>query len=612
MPSNDELKKLTRLYQQGRFDVALRSGKSLLDKYPDDATLNNMVGVLCARLQRLDDAVVHYDRALALRDDYAEAFNNRGNVLVRLGKHDEAITSFRSAVAAMPDYAVAHNGLGNALHLAGKPAEAAASAAAALRLQPDYAEAHNNYGNALHDLGRADEAAQAFSMALKLQPGLAQASVGLGKALNALGYHRQAAECIQKGLEARPDSATWHNELGNALSDQNRVEEAEAHYRRALDLEPELAEAHSNLAIALADQGRFDEARASYATALSMNPGFCEAHYNLSAIRTYTPDDEQIAAMHALESDPGLGDSDRSYLCFALGKVYEDLDETDRSFEYYAEGNRLRKTVLGYDIKSDVEQFAQIRAAFHPAPLDADAGSSPVRPVFIVGLPRSGTSLVEQILASHSRVYGAGELGFASRILLPMLGKASQAGTIIGEADLRAFRAEYLAELESMAPGAENITDKMPGNFRWVGFLLAALPEARVIHVRRNPVATCWSMYKRMFQRNGFTNDLEDLGKYYLMYNALVTFWGESLASAMYELDYERLTAEPEAETRKLLEYCDLSWEDKCLDFHATNRAVRTASSSQVRERIYTGSSEAWRRYEPHLGPLLSTLDGHR
>ena len=610
MPSDAELKKLTRLYNQGRFDAALKFGTSLLDNNPDDASLNNMVGVLCARLERLDDAVAHYDRALSLRDGYAEAYNNRGNALVRQEKIDQAIDSFRNAIAVMPQYAAAHNGLCNALHLAGKPAEAAASAQAALRLQPNYAEAHNNFGNALLDLGRTNEAAQAFSMALRLQPGLVQANAGLGKALNALGYHRQAEECLRKGLEARPDSATWHNELGNALSDQNRVEEAEVQYRRALDLEPELAEAHSNLAIALADLGRFDEARSRYETALRFKPGFCEAHYNLSAIKTYTLEDEQVDAMRRLESDSNLGDEDRSYLFFALGKAYEDLGEVDRSFEYYAEGNRLRKATLGYNIQADVAQFAQIKSAYDPASADIEPDSSNVRPIFIVGLPRSGTSLVEQILASHSRVYGAGEVGFASRILLPMLGKASQAGTTIGEDDLRAFRAEYLGELGLIAPGAGIITDKLPGNFRWIGFLLAALPEARVIHVRRNPMASCWSMYKRVFQRDGFTNDLEDLGKYCLMYNELLAFWNEAVPSLVYELGYERLTEDPEPETRKLLEHCELSWENDCLDFHATKRAVRTFSGSQVREKIYTGSSEAWRRYESHLRPLLSVLDG--
>jgi tetratricopeptide (TPR) repeat protein len=608
--SDADLRKLIRLYEQGRIDAALQFGTALLAKHRDDASLNNMVGVLCARLDRLDDAVAHYDRALALREGYAEAFNNRGNALVRQGKLDEGIADFQSAVAAMPHYAAAHNGLGNALHAAGRPADAAASARTALQLQPGYAEAHNNYGNALLDLGRANEAAEAFSTALRLQPRLVQASVGLGKALNAMGFHRQAAECVQKGLEARPDSATWHNELGNVLSDLNRVAEAAEHYRRALELEPELAEAHSNLAIALGDLGRFDEAQASYEAALRLKPGFCEAHYNLSAIKAYTSGDDQVAAMQRLESDPDLGDADRSYLCFALGKVYEDLGEIDRSFGYYAEGNRLRKATLKYDIQADEAQFAKIRAAFDWAPLEGEE-TSQVRPVFIVGMPRSGTSLVEQILASHSGVYGAGELGFASRILLPMLDSASNAGATVGSDALQALRHEYLGELAAMAPGAAVVTDKMPGNIRWVGFLQAAIPEARFIHVRRNPVATCWSMYRRLFERNGFTNDLEDLGRYYVMYDELAAFWQESLPSPMVELNYERLTEEPESEARKLLEHCNLSWENDCLDFHATQRAVRTASGTQVREKIYTGSSEAWRRYESHLGPLLSVLDGH-
>ena len=610
MLSSADLKQLTNLYNQGRIDAALTFGQSLLESHPDDASLHNMVGVLCARLDRLDDALAHYDKALSLRDPYAEAFNNRGNVLVRQGRHEDAIANFRSSIAAMPGYAVAHNGLANALHLVGKPQEAAASALEALRLQPNYAEAHNNYGNALLDLGRANEAAQAFGMARRLDPALLQAGAGLGKALSTLGYHRQAADCLREVLHSQPDSASWHNELGNILSDLNEPEQAEEHYRRALEIEPDQAEIYSNLAIALGDAGRFDEARACLENALQKNASFCEAHYNLSVITTFAAGDKQIAAMQELAEDSRLADEERCYLCFALGKACEDLGEVDRSFEYYAEGNRLRKAVLGYHIEADAEQFEQIRSAYGEARLDADNQSADTRPVFIVGLPRSGTSLVEQILASHSSVYGAGELDFASRILLPMVRSASEAGTAVDKEGLAAFRREYLDELRFTAPDAAVVTDKMPGNFRWIGFLLAALPEAHIIHVRRDPMACCWSMYKRVFQKNGFTNDLEDLGKYCLLYNELMAFWSKMWPSRIYDLDYARLTEQPESETRRLLEFCDLPWEDDCLEFHATKRAVRTASGAQVRRKMYTGSSEAWRKYAAHLEPLQTVLAG--
>jgi len=609
VPSDAELKELTNLYNRGRINAALEFGTVLLDKQPDDASLNNMVGVLCARLDRFDQALTHYDRALALRGNYAEAFNNRGNVLVNQGHYDDAITSFRSALSAMPDYAAAHNGLGNALHMAGNAAEAADSCLNALRLQPDYSEAHNNHGNALLELGRYDEAAHAFSTALQLQPGLVQAHTGMGKALNALGFHRQAVEHLQHAVTQNPDSALWHNELGNALSDLGRLQDAVESYQRAVKVEPEFAQAHSNAGVALGDLGRFDEACNSMSEALRLDPGFVEAHYNLSALKTYKGDDGQLDDMLRLVNDSQVGDDDRSYLCFALGKAYEDLGDTDRSFELLADGNRLRKTALGYDIKRDVEQFEQIRSAFGDRPVSALPDDVTQRPIFIVGMPRSGTSLVEQILASHSAVHGAGELGFASRILVPVVQSDSEAWARISDENLRAIRDEYLAELDYVAPNATVVTDKMPGNFRWIGFLLTMMPGAKIVHVQRNPVATCWSMYKRLFQKNGFTNDLEDLGQYYLLYADLMDFWSERFPGQIHHLDYEKLTENQEAETRRLLEYCALPWEDACLDFHATRRAISTASGAQVRKKMYTGSSEAWRQYASHLGPLLTILN---
>jgi hypothetical protein len=223
-------------------------------------------------------------------------------------------------------------------------------------------------------------------------------------------------------------------------------------------------------------------------------------------------------------------------------------------------------------------------------------------------MPRSGTTLVEQILASHSQVHGAGELATASRILTPYLDAfAASSEPGIDARDFAHIGEEYLRELDHLAGDAPVVTDKMPGNFRWIGFLLMALPGARIINVRRNPAATCWSMYRQPF-RNGFTNDLADLGVYYGLYEELMSFWRDAVGDRIYDLDYETLTENQEQETRKLLEYCGLAWEDTCLEFHTTRRAVRTPSGSQVRKKMYTGSSEAWRRYEAHLGPLLSSL----
>ena len=580
MPSSAELQNLVSLYNQGRIEDALQAGSEILDREPDDPSLNNMMGVLYARLERFDEALARYDKALMLRGGYAEAFNNRGNTLLRLQRFEDAVQSYQQAVAAMPGYADAHNGLGNALFA----------------------------------LGRYSEAAHSFGRALKINPGLAQAAAGYGKSLRKLGFYEPALEYLRQAIGLRPDNATWHNEHGNILSDLGRPDEAIECYERALALDPDLAEIAGNLGTTRIECGDTAAGIANYEEALRLKPDYAEIHYNLAFARTFSEGDEHLRQLQDLVNQPDLCDNDRCYIDFALGKAYEDLQEYDQSFAYYEQGNRLRKAALGYDIEADREQFEQIRRVHEGqfAPLlqstQPEDGHATV-PIFIVGMPRSGTSLVEQILASHSEVFGAGELDTASRILTPFVrGAATDALPEVDAGAIAAIRAEYLADLNFLAPGSRFVTDKMPGNFRWTGFLLTALPEAKIVHVQRNPAATCWSMYKRLFNANGFTNDLDDLGEYYRLYAGLMAFWGEAVPGRVFNLDYERLTEDQENQTRELLEYCGLPWEDACLDFHRTKRAVRTASSGQVRRKIYTGSSEAWRRYAPHLGPLLEKL----
>ncbi len=606
MPSAADLRHLVTLYNQGRIADALQAGERLLTGDPDDASLNNMLGVLLARMDRLEEALQRYEHALALRPRYAEAFNNRGNALVRLQRYDEAIRDYREALAVMPGYAAAHNGLGNALQAAGRPEEAAASLRRALQHHPDYPEAHNNLGSVLLESHRPADAEQSFATALRLQPGMARAWAGRARALNQLGQHQEALAGIDKAVALRPAEARWYIERGNVLSDLGRADDAAASYAKAAELDPELPEAFASLGNAQLDLGRVEAAAGSYRAALRLQPEYAEVHYNLAYAGRVEEAGDHARQLQALWDKPDLPDNDRCYLAFALGKACEDAGDFDRSFEYYEQGNRLRKASLGYDIEADRRQFDLIRRVYaeqRDALEKAAPGvaSGDPRPVFIVGMPRSGTSLVEQILASHSQVHGAGELDTATRVLLPLLER-------FDPGDLQGVRAAYLADIRSRAPGAAVVTDKMPGNFRWIGFLLAALPEAKIVHVRRNPVATCWSMYKRLFSRNGFTNDLGDLGAYYALYADLMADWRKMLPGKVYDLDYEALTENQEGETRRLLEVCELSWEDACLDFHATERAVRTASGRQVRRKMYQGSSEAWRRYEAHLGPLLSTL----
>jgi tetratricopeptide (TPR) repeat protein len=543
--------------------------------------------------------------------------NSLGNVLSELGKHEQAIASYSKALRLIPDYADAHNNLGNALNGLGRHEQAAASYTKALRLMPDYADAYYNPANSLGELGKFEQAVASYSKALQLMPDFAEAHNNLAIALSELGKHEQAIASYSKALQINPDNAKAHNNLANSLIDLGRHEQAIASYAQALRLMPDYAEAHCNLATALSDLGKYEQAIASYAEALKIKPDYAKVYENLGRIKKYQPDDPQIAQMRDLIADGAISESNKTLLNFALGKACDDIGDTESAFQHFQEGNRLRKKELGYDISTDLRLFNRIKSAFsaaNPPNIDETRPVSEGRkqPIFIVGIHRSGTTLVEQILSSHSQVYGGDEILAMDRIVRPILPSNSNVpfGELTGEM-IRRIRADYLSDLDSFGTGEPCVTDKTPLNFRWTGFILTAMPEARIINVQRDPVATCWSVFKQYISNKevGYAYDLADIAGYYKLYADLMDFWNSRFPGRIYNLDYEALTNNQGEETRKLLEYCNLDWEDQCLEFHKTSRAVRTPSSAQVRQAMYKGSSGSWRKYEAHLQPMLQVLE---
>ena len=640
------------LLRDGQLDPALERASELAAAHPREPVLHNVLGVILGRLGRLIEALASYDRALELRPEFPDALNNRGNALSRLGRHEEAIASFRRVLEIQPRDAEALNSMGSALHGAGRideavgayrealtivpghagaqvnlgnaladldqPQEALACYEAALQSDPALAPAHYNQGKVLASLGHNQTAAASFDRALRLRPDYAEACNGLGAALLALGHYRQAAAVLARAVQLRPGFAAAHSNLGNALCDLGRSEEAIMHIREALRVEPGFVRAYCNLGVALCDLGRYEDAASSYRQALEINPEMAAVHNNLSQIHDYSAGDPHIEQMQALLDSGGLSEGDAMHLNFALGKACDDLGEFDRAFAHFSAANRLQRNTLGYRIDGDRQRFEWIRSMFEgeALPLADQAGSEQPggrEPLLIVGMPRSGTTLVEQILASHSEVYGGGERETAGLLLTPLLDRCIEQGQRLVTLDVvEALRREYLADLAAL-PGTERIvTDKMPGNFRWLGFMFMAIRDLKVIHVRRDPMATCWSLFRHYFAGggHGYACDQVEVASYYRLYEELMAFWHSRFPGRIHDLDYERLTEEQESESRRLLAFCGLDWEQDCLDFHLTRRSVRTLSGQQVRRGIYTGSSRAWRDYEPHLGPMLEVL-GH-
>lgn len=394
-------------------------------------------------------------------------------------------------------------------------------------------------------------------------------------------------------------------------------------FDKAIQLHPHFAILYNNRGNVLKHLGKFQESLEDYKKAVQYKPDFTEAYHNLSMAKSYTPWNPFLQKMESLYTKASSA-KDRKHLCFALAKAHEDLENFAKSFTYLQEGNRLRKEELAYTLDKDQKIMATVRKYFeaeYPGtlPTASTQEESTLTPIFIVGMPRSGTSLVEQILASHNTVYGAGELNTMNNLVPALLTRYQNPKK--NPNNQRTFHQEiehlhdtYLNALNSLNVSEPMITDKMPVNFFWIGFILSAFPKAKIIHVSRDARATCWSNYKYYFSNNGngYAYDMIDIAKFYTLYCDHMKFWHTLFPDAIYTLNYEKLTENQQEETAKLLSFCNLQWEDQCLDFHKTERAIQTASDVQVRKKMYTGSSEKWRRYASYMQPMLEIIDEYR
>ena len=431
----------------------------------------------------------------------------------------------------------------------------------------------------------------------------------LGAVLNQLGRIPESVVAKEKAVKLAPNDAEAHYNLGNTLQELGRLDEALASFAQAIALKPDYAEAQNNLGNTLQELGRLDEALASFAQAIALKPDFAEAHRNLTRMKKFDAQDEQYSKMLELYYNEDISEEQRCNINFGLAKACEDLGNFEQAFTHYGEGNVLRKKLLNYDINQDVELFKQLKSSYPKIKknsLEPDKLSRNPMPVFILGMPRSGTTLVEQIVSSHSQVTGAGELNFAAQC-----GAAIATNFIeVNNKSLFDFRDKYLDKLQNVSNGNLIVTDKMPQNFRFIGLLAAAFPEAKIIHVKRNPAAVCWANYKQYFvsKNIGYCYSIDDVISYYKLYENLMDFWISTLSKRIYNLDYELITVNQASETRQLIDYLGLDWDEKCLSPQNNTRSVATASSLQVRKKVYQGSSEQWKNYQPFLDGAFDGL----
>lgn len=614
--------------RQGEFAEAHSLLTAALDLDGQNADVLSDYGYAQALTGHPQDALAAYDRALAVQPGHVDALTRRGQALRTLDRWDEALETYGAVLRIEPARAEAHYGRGVCLLALGRPAEALQAIDGALKLMQgdrptgpeptaglDEAEALSSRGAALRALGRPAEALASLDRALDLQPGLVDAHHNRGAALRDLDRPTAALASFERLLALDPSRADAHYNRGVVLNDMNRPTEALASYDQALELNPGLAEAHNGRGVLLMALGRLDEASIAFDRAIALSPSNTRFYFNLTQSKRIDRGDARLAAMERLaQGATALGADERIELDFALAKAFADIGDTKRAFRHLSQGNALKRRLAAYDEAATLQAFVEMKAAFSAEAMraDADAGDPSRLPVFIVGMPRSGTTLCEQILASHPQVFGAGESDAFTHAVNGLGGaaKSPEALARMPAERRRQLGSGYVRRLAELAPAAMRITNKAPGNFGLVGLIRLALPNARIIHMRRDPLATCFSCFETLFaEALPYAFDQGELGRYYRGYAALMDHWREVMpAGAMLEVDYEDLVTDFEAQARRIVAYCGLDWDPRCLDFPHTQRLVRTASARQVRQPIYATSIARWKPYQSHLAPLLTAL----
>lgn len=531
-----------------------------------------------------------------------------------LGQREQGLEAARRALALAPEDAGVFNELGLSYKGLGRLDDAERAYRDALARAPGNVNAWSNLGVLHLERGQYEAAGGCFEQALRHKPDCVEALTNLGTVAFARGHYAEARDLWARAVDLAPELVKVALNLGSAQRMLGDLDAARAQYSRARHLAPRDTETALRLADLLAEMGRFEEAEAE-AWAAAAHPNTAPAALaQLVSLRRMTGADEPVRERAEALLDVELLPREKASLHFSLGKLYDDWGQYAAAFAHYAQGNQLVGAMLParYDAAGEsawLRQWQALGMGLAGEEALQAARHASEQPVFVVGMPRSGTTLIERILGAHPQAAGAGELRFWNQAA-----KQHQKAVMDGSfapASLRALAETYLAELDRLAPGAARVVDKMPQNFMHLGLMHAAFLRARVIHVRRHPVDTCLSIYFQWFvETHAYAYDLNDLVACYQLYQALMDGWRAWLpADRFLEVPYEALVAHPEDWTRRMLAFVGLPWDDACLDFHRQDGSVQTASRWQVRQPLYRTSTERWRRYEPWLGPLRALLD---
>jgi tetratricopeptide (TPR) repeat protein len=611
----DLLRAAFAAWSVGHFGEAEGLSRQILIADPGSLPAKHLLGMIAGQTGRTSLAIDLLREVAAADPNGFVALNQLAILLRGQGRATEAVGAAKRASVLKPDDPATLENLGQCLLADGRAAEAIDAFERVVRLKADSATGYYGLASALAQLARDREAAQAFERAINLAPGYAEAHAQLGRLLQGHGRQKEAIAQFRKAAEARPNSAFAHLQFARIDLEEGRAESAKDRLGAALALEPDSADIHALLGNALQQLGDFDGAIAAYEKVIEQQPARVSAYLGIvSAKKVSEADRSLLAQMQALLRQGNLAEMDAVNLHYGLGKAEDDLADYGSAMAHYDEANRLMAARLvrsgrAFDCKRHQSAITRLIDAFTPEFFHRyrGLGTASELPVFVLGMMRSGTTLIEQILSSHPKIGGGGELDFWGD--REAMQERAAAGTLDPPTAV-GLAANYMDLLRGIAPSARRVTDKMPANFLLLGLIHLLFPRARIIHCRRDPVDTCISIYTTPYtQSPHFAHDRANIVFYYEQYLRLMAHWRNVLpADRFLEVDYEDIVGDREIAARRLVEFCGLDWNDACLRHENNRRSVKTASAWQARQPLYRSSVERWRRYEPWLGEFRKLL----